>query len=148
MAASILKVHGVPQLKTQLTLHANRARRQTRRRVIVGYSAPYAAYVHENVEMKWRGRPRRSGIGVYWGPRGQAKFLAEPARRLRRAIGRRILQVTRSTRSVARGLYSGGVLLRDASVRLVPVEHGVLRDSVYIQVVDLGPNRSSRTSRR
>jgi hypothetical protein len=41
----------------------------------VGYTAHYAVYVHENLEMKWRGKPRASGIGVYWGPRGESKFL-------------------------------------------------------------------------
>jgi hypothetical protein len=25
--------------------------------------------------MKWKGRVRKSGIGVYWGPKGEAKFL-------------------------------------------------------------------------
>lgn len=51
--------------------------------VTVGYTAAYAAYVHENVEMKGRGLPRRPpSKGRYWDPqgRGQAKFLEEPAR--------------------------------------------------------------------
>jgi hypothetical protein len=41
----------------------------------VGYTSSYAVYVHENLEMKWEGMPRRSGIGVYWGPHGENKFL-------------------------------------------------------------------------
>jgi hypothetical protein len=41
----------------------------------VGYTASYAVYVHENLEMKWAGKPRGSGIGVYWGPHGESKFL-------------------------------------------------------------------------
>jgi hypothetical protein len=44
--------------------------------VEVGFSAHYAPYVHENLEMKWRGLPRKSGKGVYWGPKGEARFLA------------------------------------------------------------------------
>ena len=53
--------------------------------VYVGYTAPYAAYVHECVEMKLYGKPRPSGRGVYWDPLGQAtaKFLEMPARVLR-----------------------------------------------------------------
>lgn len=49
----------------------------------VGYTATYAIYVHENVEMRGRGLPRPSGKGNYWDPagRGQAKFLEFPARR-------------------------------------------------------------------
>lgn len=48
----------------------------------VGYTAPYAMYVHENMEQKLKGKPRPSGIGVYWGPRGQPKFLEAKAREL------------------------------------------------------------------
>lgn len=53
--------------------------------ISVAYLAPYALVVHELVGMKLRGKPRPSGIGAYWDPRGrgQAKFLEEPARRLR-----------------------------------------------------------------
>lgn len=54
--------------------------------VNVGYTAYYAMYVHENVEMKGKGLPRKApSKGNYWDPagRGQAKFLEEPARRLR-----------------------------------------------------------------
>lgn len=50
--------------------------------VHVGYTAAYAMFVHENVEMKLKGQPRpstRAGTsqGRYWDPqgRGQAKFL-------------------------------------------------------------------------
>lgn len=51
-------------------------------KVTVGYSDPNALVVHENVEMVLRGQPRPSGIATYWHP-GQAKFLEEPARRLK-----------------------------------------------------------------
>jgi hypothetical protein len=53
--------------------------------ITVGYTAPYAAAVHEKVLMKLKGKPRRPSpphIGRYWDPQGraQAKFLEEPAR--------------------------------------------------------------------
>jgi len=53
--------------------------------VTVGYTARYAIYVHELVEMKLKGEDRPAPHkGKYWDPqgRGQAKFLEEPARRL------------------------------------------------------------------
>jgi len=53
--------------------------------VTVGYTAAYAVYVHENVEMKLKGEPRNPPHkGRYWDPqgRGQSKFLEEPVRRL------------------------------------------------------------------
>ena len=43
--------------------------------VEIGYTAAYALWVHENIEMKLQGQPRPSGKGVYWGPDGHAKFL-------------------------------------------------------------------------
>lgn len=47
----------------------------------VGYTAFYAPFVHELVQMKLKGLPR-PGHGNFWDPpgRGQAKFLEEPAR--------------------------------------------------------------------
>jgi len=53
--------------------------------VTVGYTARYAIYVHELVEMRLQGEDRPAPHkGKYWDPqgRGQAKFLEEPARRL------------------------------------------------------------------
>lgn len=41
----------------------------------VKFTAAYALYVHENTREAWKGRPRASGKGAYWGPRGESKFL-------------------------------------------------------------------------
>lgn len=49
--------------------------------VEVGFSAKYAPWVHENLEMKLRGKPRPSGKGVYWGPQGEARFLSNAVER-------------------------------------------------------------------
>lgn len=49
--------------------------------VEVGFSASYAVYVHENLEQKLKGQPRKSGKGVYWGPNGEPQFLARAAKR-------------------------------------------------------------------
>lgn len=43
--------------------------------VEVGFTAAYAVYVHENMQQKLKGKPRPSGLGVYWGPAGGPKFL-------------------------------------------------------------------------
>jgi hypothetical protein len=45
--------------------------------VTVGFSATYAVWVHEDMEQTLKGKPRRSGIGVYWGPSGRPRFLAD-----------------------------------------------------------------------
>ena len=41
----------------------------------VFYRAEYALWVHESIEMKLEGQPRPSGLGTYWSPNGEAKFL-------------------------------------------------------------------------
>jgi hypothetical protein len=48
--------------------------------VEVGFGAEYALFVHENMEMKWQGKPRRSKLGVYWGPAGESQFLLKAVR--------------------------------------------------------------------
>lgn len=40
----------------------------------VGFGAAYALWVHE-AEQHMKGMPRPSGLGVYWGPRGEPQFL-------------------------------------------------------------------------
>lgn len=125
---------GVGELVAKLTRFGNAIRTETRAHVNVGYTAEYAAPLHQKKEMKWQGLPRRSGIGVYWGPSGKPKFLSDPATQNKREIAEAITRVTKNTHSLIRGLYSGGVVLRDLSLEQVPVEYGVLRDSVYIEV--------------
>jgi hypothetical protein len=54
--------------------------------VEVGYTASYAVYVHENLEMKLHGEPRSSGLSVYWGPNGENKFLEKTVTMNEKAI--------------------------------------------------------------
>lgn len=105
--------------------------------VEVGYECAYAIHVHENVEMKWRGLPRRPPAkGVYWGPAGQAKFLEAPSRKMARegAIGRIILEVIRNGGSLRDGLLAAGLELQSLSQELVPIDTGVLKNSAYTVV--------------
>lgn len=62
---------------TRKTLQADRATGLVSegRSVEVGFAAAYAVYIHENMEQKLKGEDRPSGLGVYWGPNGQPKFL-------------------------------------------------------------------------
>jgi hypothetical protein len=52
-----------------------RRAQDNRNAVQIGYSSSYAIFVHENVEMILKGKQRPSGLGKYWGPQGEAKFL-------------------------------------------------------------------------
>ena len=104
--------------------------------VIVGYSASYAVYVHENVEEKWRGRPRRSpSKGNYWDPagRGRSKFLEYPARTIQRELGTIIAETTKRGASVMQALLIAGMRLQRESQLLVPVDTGNLKASAFTE---------------
>lgn len=47
----------------------------------IGFTAAYALFVHENMEQKLKGKPRPSGLGVYWGPEGEPQFLTNALKR-------------------------------------------------------------------
>jgi len=43
---------------------------------VIGFTVPYASYVHAQTEMKLKGLPRRGNrTGKYWDPQGQAEAL-------------------------------------------------------------------------
>jgi hypothetical protein len=102
--------------------------------VVVGYEAQYAAKVHEDIEMKWAGRPRQSGIGVYWGPHGQAKFLEAPARQNSDDYARIIKTILERGGTLEEALVAAGTQLQRDSQELVPVEFGNLKASAFTQV--------------
>lgn len=83
--AAGLKVQALAQKRVPVEHGFLRASAYTRKTangkgVEVGFSAAYAVYVHENMEQKLKGQPRPSGLGVYWGPDGQPKFLESALR--------------------------------------------------------------------
>lgn len=59
--------------------------------VYVTYGTDYAVYVHENLEMSYKGKPRPSGLGNYWDASqgaGRSKFLESVLRDRRAEISR------------------------------------------------------------
>jgi hypothetical protein len=130
--------------------------------VIVGFTAAYALYVHERVEMKWKGLPRGQGFrrnkdgsvavpnkilaggestthkqGFYWDPqgRGQAKFLEEPARTMSKELGRIVAEITKSTGSLEQGMLAAGLRLQREAMLRVPVDLGNLKASAFTRVL-------------
>jgi hypothetical protein len=102
--------------------------------VSVGYTAAYAVYVHENIEMKWKGLPRpKPKHGVYWGPHGQAKFLEQPARELTNdgTLKDLIKQALKDGGDLVQALYVAGLRIQRESMKLVPVDTGNLRRSAF-----------------
>jgi hypothetical protein len=92
-----------------------------RRRAKVGYSAPYAVFVHENLEIHH--------------PNGQAKFLEQPFRELEAQLRAMISELVkkRGLTWQRASLMAAQYLLRE-SQKLVPVRTGYLRDSGFARV--------------
>jgi hypothetical protein len=105
--------------------------------VAVGFTAKYALAVHE-MHPKTLGKfvPRRSGLGVYWGPpQFGPKFLERPAKELRSTIAGIVTAALRRGVPFLQSLLLGGLRLqREAQLR-VPVEYGNLRASAYTRAV-------------
>lgn len=101
--------------------------------VIVGYTASYALYVHENLEMKWKGMPRHNGKGNYWDPqgRGQSKFLEQPARELGRTFAATLKRLMNGGKTLAQALKIIGLNLQRSSQLLCPVDTGNLKASAF-----------------
>ena len=128
------RVYHVKKLEAVFTAYRNKAYRESKGRVRVGYSAPYAGAVHEKVDMVLQGQPRPSGIGVYWGPHGQAKFLEQPSRLLAKDMGDYIASQVKAKVPLLRALENAGKKLLRFSQWFVPVEYGRLKASGYVRV--------------
>ena len=89
-------------------------------RLSVGYAAPYAVHVHENLEM-----PHNTG---------QAKYLEEPMRKNRRKMDEIVAASLRQKKSLELALTRAGEFLLSESQPLVPVDTGYLRDSGFVKV--------------
>ena len=103
---------------------------------ITGYNSKVAIFVHENMEMKLKGQPRRSGIGVYWGPNGRSKFLESPARLLRSdgTLGRIVVQAIKKGATMAQACFMACLRIQRESQKIVPVEYGNLRGSAFSMI--------------
>lgn len=69
--------------------------------VIVGYTAAYAAFVHENVAEVLKGQPRpKPHKGLYWGPAGAgSKFLEKPVRQNVKKINQIVADEVKKSKS-------------------------------------------------
>lgn len=107
-----------------------------------GFRAPYAIYVHEKVEMKWKDIPRASGISKYWrakgGRYGTAKYLEHPARAYRQEFSRIIVKSMKNGSSLTRAITIAMINLRQKARYIVPYEYGDLHQSAYTMNVVTG----------
>lgn len=91
--------------------------------VSVVYTAPYAVYVHEDLEAN-----HTNG--------GQAKYLEQPARQLQHEMVSIVRRSIENKNGLEEGLLRSGEFLLRESQPLVPVDTGELRDSGTVTIVD------------
>lgn len=130
------KVEGLNKIVEALKNRAAAARKDDGASVVVGYTANYAIYVHENLEMSWQGQPRRGGRGFYWDPQGQARsqFLIHPFRTQADELRRIVVTALLKGATMAKSLLLAGLRLQRESQRLVPVDTGNLRASAFTRL--------------
>lgn len=118
------------------------------------YDAPYATFVHENLQMKLRGlrrRGKREGnkprlYPNYWDPlgQGQSKFLEEPARLMGQIIGRFVAQWMLQGATMIQSMWRATLMMLEASKALVPIDTGKLKRSARARKAPWG-GRGSNT---
>lgn len=114
-------MRGVAELVAKLRQKAAKAR-DDEGEVIVGYTASYAVYVHEDLEAR-----HKEGK--------QAKFLSEPANYLRSEMAFIVRSAMRAGRTLLQALLLAGLRLQRESQQLVPVDTGNLRASAFTRLV-------------
>lgn len=148
-----MEIQKLKSLTEKFKQMAAKANKDGNASVLVGYTANYALYVHENVEMKWRGFPRNmvvqrgeDGIaytgyssrgkwrGLFWGPTGQAKFLEAPARLLTEVFNEIVFTALKAKKTMSQALLLAGLRLQRESQKLVPIDTGNLRASAFTRL--------------
>ncbi len=121
MAKAKATTRGQVQIVDKLRRMAARA---GNKKAQVQYGQDYAIYVHENLEAHH--------------PVGQAKYLSQPAREMRRELAQTVAQTVARGGTTEEGLLRSGLKLQRASQKLVPVDTGALKNSARTVIVPLG----------
>lgn len=117
-----VKVDGVERLMRLLRKRLVKVR-TAKPTLDVGYTAPYAIYVHEDLTAN-----HPNG--------GQAKYLEQPAREMANELGGLIRARVKTGVPMEEALYEAGEKLLDRSKELVPIDTGYLRDSGYVRLIN------------
>lgn len=117
--ANSVKVRVTGTGEVQKRLNALSLKGQSKAQVTIGFAAPYAVNVHENL--------------TAYHPNGQAKFLETAYRRSARAARDVITQKLKQRRGLLDAMTAGGKVILNDARSIVPVDTGYLRDSGYVR---------------
>lgn len=127
------KIEGLKRVQAALNKAA--AKHPVRVLVIVGFTANYALFVHEDMEMKLAGQPRPGGRGMYWDPQGSGpKFLENPAKELAGELGKIAGNAIAKGATLEQGMLLSGLRLQREAQSRVPVDAGNLKSSAFTKV--------------
>jgi hypothetical protein len=115
-----VKIDGVPRLLRTLEGLAAKARADAGKRVSVGFSAPYAVFVHEDL--------------TAFHSNGVAKFLETPMRTMHQELAGIVGAEVRGGATLVEAERKAAERLLVASQAIVPVDSGNLRDSGFVSV--------------
>lgn len=117
----VVEIKGLDKLFQTLDKLRRDSERKNNGNVVVGYSAAYAVYVHENLES-------RHTVG-------EAKYLEKPARKLigSGVVGKVIIAARTQGIQVVKALLIVGLRLQRESQKLVPVDTGNLKGSAFTE---------------
>lgn len=116
-----MEVQRLQSLVSKLRKRTAKAQREAGSSVVVGYNAPYAVYVHEDLTVKHvRG--------------GMAKFLEYAAVETQEELGRLARAALRRGTTVARALLVAGQRLQQESVIRTPHLSGALKASAFTRL--------------
>lgn len=119
----------------------------------IGYTAPYAVFVHENLQMKLRGELRTGSpkngkpriYPRYWDAstlssgssgQGQAKFLEAPVRENSQKLGQMAHHLVKDRKmTLERATYMVALEILNLSKAVVPYDTGDLYKSGYVKRV-------------
>ncbi len=118
-----MRIDGLDKLVSQIRERAAKALASVEKCAVVGYTAVYALWVHEDMEAKH--------------PVGQAKFLEQPAREMSSELAAVINDNMRRGRSLDTSLLMAALRLQRESMQLVPVDTGALRASAFSRIEEI-----------
>lgn len=115
MAVSVEGLEGIEN-----TLRAKTLKHRKQADIVVGYSAPYSLYVHENLEM----------IHTV----GNAKFLERPMRTQATNMRKIVKYYLQNKESLEYACQKAGEFLLEKSQEQVPIDTGFLLRSGYVRI--------------
>lgn len=136
------RIEGVKGLLSKLKNKLTTALEDKDKSVVVGYEAPYAVVVHEDLEAAHgaafnvkHAAEISAGKEKARGDNQQAKYLEAPFRIHKERIKAIVAFHVQQGMALSLALYQGGLFLQAKSMEVVPVDLNNLKPSAFTEIV-------------